>query len=203
MPDMLNLAIPSWGDLAWFRPEAILLGTFLVALISDLLVRGRKPVVPFLVALIGLTTALAYAVADLPNGAHTVLGGLIVVDGMATFFRLLFIFVSLMTVLFAWSSEEIMGRNRENKGEFFALISLLTAGMCVMAEARELIMLYLSIEMVGLTSYVLAGYMRTSLRSTEASLKYVIFGAVSSGVMLHLLSLLSGLTGATTFLGIR
>jgi NADH-quinone oxidoreductase subunit N len=201
--DMLNLAIPSWSDLVHFRPEAILLGTFLAALVADLLVRGRRPAVPFVVTLFGLVTALAYAVADLSDPPARVLGDLIVIDGMAAYFRILFIFVSLATVLFAWSSEEIMGRAREHKGEFYALIAILTAGMCVMAEARELIMLYLAMEMVGLTSYVLAGYMRTSLRSTEASLKYVIFGAVSSGIMLYGLSLLYGLTGATTFDGIR
>ena len=101
------------------------------------------------------------------------MGDLVVVDGLAGFFRLLFIFTGLVTVLFAWTSEEIMGRKRENKGEFFALTVLMTAAMCVMAEARDLLMLFLSMEAVGLASYVMAGYMRTSLRSTEASLKYV------------------------------
>jgi len=115
---------------------------------------------------------------------------------------ILFIFIAVVTILFSWSSEEIMGRKREHKGEFYALVALMAAGMLVMAEARDILMLYLSVEMVGLASYVMAGYMRTRLRSTEASLKYVIFGAVSSGIMLYGLSLLYGLTGATTFDGI-
>ena len=93
------------------------------------------------------------------------MGDLIVVDGMAAYFRILFIFAGLATVLFAWTSEEIMGDRRENKGEFFALTVLMTAAMMVMAEARDLLMLFLSMEAVGLTSYVMAGYMRTSLRS--------------------------------------
>ena len=66
-----------------------------------------------------------------------------------SFFRLLFIFAGLATVLFAWTSEEIMGFKRENKGEFFALTVMLTAAMCVMAEARDLLMLFLSMEGVG------------------------------------------------------
>jgi NADH-quinone oxidoreductase subunit N len=201
--DVLNASIPEWSDLRHFLPEAILCVTFLLAVLADLIVRGRHVAAPFLISLAGALAALAFAVADVPQAPQTILGSLVVVDGMAAFFRILFIFIAVIVLLFSWSSEEIMGRRRENKGEFYALVVLLTAGMAVMAEARDILMLYLSMEMVGLGSYVLAGYMRRSLRSTEASLKYVIFGAVSSGVMLYGLSLLYGLTGATTFEGIR
>jgi NADH-quinone oxidoreductase subunit N len=201
--ELLNLNIPSWADLAHWRPEAILCCTFLAALLGDLLVRGRRPWVPFAISLAGLVTAGAYAVAALAPGAHTVLGDLVIVDGLAAFFRVLFIFVGLVTVLFAWTAEEIMGRTRENKGEFFALTVLMTAAMCVMAEAKDLLMLFLSMEAVGIISYVMAGYMRTSLRSSEAALKYVIFGAVSSAIMLYGLSLLYGMTGSLQFAGIR
>ncbi len=198
-----NLNIPDWSDFGHFLPEAVLVVTFLLALVADMLTRRGRPWAPFVVALAGCVTAMVLAVQALGGGSHTILGDLVLVDGMAGFFRLLFIFVGAMTILFSWSSEEIMGRKREAKGEFFALTVLLTAGMAVMAEAADLVMLYLSMELVGLTSYVLAGYMRTSLRSTEASLKYLLFGAVSSGVMLYGLSLLYGLTGETTFEGIR
>jgi len=201
--ELLNLNIPSWADLAHWRPEAILCCTFLAALLGDLLVRGRRPWVPFAISLFGLVTAGAYAVAALDPGAHTVLGDLVIVDGLAAFFRVLFIFVGLVTVVFAWTAEEIMGPTRENKGEFFALTVLMVAAMCVMAEAKDLLMLYLSMEAVGIVSYVMAGYMRTSLRSSEAALKYVIFGAVSSGIMLYGLSLLYGMTGSLQFAGIR
>ncbi len=204
--ELLNLNIPSWSDMAAWIPEAVLCGTFLVALVGDLLVRGRRPWLPFAISVFGLVTAGSYAVATVLHAdpaAHSIMGQLMVVDGLAGFFRLLFIFTGLATVLFAWTSEEIMGRKRENKGEFYFLTVLMTLAMCVMAEARDLLMLFLSMEGVGLVSYVMAGYMRTSLRSTEASLKYVIFGAVSSAIMLYGLSLLYGMTGSLTFAGIR
>ena len=201
--ELLNLNIPDWSDLAYWRPEAILAVTFLLALLADIIFRGRRPAVPFAVAVFGLVTAGAYAVADMSPGVHTIMGDLVVVDSLAAYFRVLFIFAGLATVLFAWTSEEIMGATRENKGEFFALTALLTLGACVMAEAKDLLMLFLSMEAVGITSYVMAGYMRTSLRSTEASLKYVIFGAVSSAIMLYGLSLLYGMTGSLQFAGIR
>ncbi|MFH1844824.1 MAG: hypothetical protein ABIF77_16660, partial [bacterium] len=120
---VLNVTVPSWSDLAHFLPEAILCGTFLLALLLDMVVRGRHPVWPFLAALAGSLTALAFAVVDLPATPHTVLGSLIVVDGLAAFFRILFIFVAVITILFSWSSEEIMGRKREHKGEFYALVA--------------------------------------------------------------------------------
>jgi NADH-quinone oxidoreductase subunit N len=204
--ELMNLHIPVWSDLRHWLPESILCGTFLLALVGDLLVRGRRIWVPFAISVSGLVAAGAYAVAAVGQPAgpgHTIMGSLMVVDSMAIYFRLLFIFAGLATVLFAWTSEEVMGPRRENKGEFFALTVLMTAGMMVMAEARDLLMMYLSMEAVGLTSYVMAGYMRTSLRSTEASLKYVLFGAVSSAIMLYGMSLLYGMTGALGFDAIR
>ena len=210
--ELLHVKIPSWADLQWWLPEVVLCLTFLLALVGDLIngkVRGRGslPVAPFAISVLGLLVAGVLAVVDtgvaMPAGGRAIMGDLVVVDGMATFFRLLFIFAGLATVLFAWTSEEIMGRRRENKGEFYVLTVLMTLAMMVMAEARDVLMLYLAMEGVGLTSYVMAGYMRTSLRSTEASLKYVIFGAVSSAIMLYGLSLLYGMTGALQFSGIR
>ncbi len=204
--ELMNVIIPSWSDLAHWIPEAVLCGTFLAALLGDLLFRGKRPGVPFVIAVFGLITAGSYAVAALGHhdqGAQTIMGQLVVVDGLAGFFRLLFIFTGLVTVLFAWTSEEIMGRKRENKSEFYAMTVMMTAAMCVMAEAQDLLMLFLSMEAVGLVSYVMAGYMRGSLRSTEAGLKYVLFGAVSSGIMLYGMSLLYGMTGSMTFEGIR
>ena len=205
--ELLNVNIPSWSDMGNWIPEAVLCVGFLAALLGDLVTRGRKPAVPFVISVFTLVTAGSYAAAGLSDpglaAGHAIMGNLVVVDGLAAFFRILFIFAGLATVLFAWTSEEIMGLKRENKGEFYALMLLLTAAMMVMAEARDILMLFLSMEGVGLVSYVMAGYMRTSLRSTEASLKYVIFGAVSSAIMLYGLSLLYGMTGAMDFAGIR
>ena len=201
--ELLQLNIPNWSDLAHWVPEGTLCLTFLAALFGDLLMKGKKIWVPFAVSVTGLLIAGLYAMDGLYTRPHGIMGDLIVVDGLAGFFRLIFIFTGMATVLFAWTSEEIMGRRRENKGEFYALTVFMTAAMCVMAEARDLLMLFLSMEAVGLTSYVMAGYMRTSLRSTEASLKYVIFGAVSSAIMLYGMSLLYGMTGSLSFVGIR
>jgi len=198
-----TLNIPEWSDFRAFIPEAVMFGAFLLALIGDIAAK-RRPVVPFVIVLFAGVTALAYAVAGLdPQGASSILGPMVVVDGLSSFFRVLFALTAVITVLFSWASEEIMGAQREHKGEFYALLALMTGGMMVMAESRDMVMLYLSLELVSLTSYVMAGYMRGSLRATEASLKYMIFGAMSSGIMLFGLSLLYALTGSLTFEGVR
>ncbi len=202
---MLNvetLNLPDWADARAFVPELVMFGAFLAALLGDIIAR-RRPWVPFIIVLFGSVTALSYAVAGLDIAEPAaILGSLVVVDGMASFFRVLFALTAVVTVLFSWKSEEIMGAGRENKGEYYALIALMTGGMMVMAEAADLVMLYLAMELVSLTSYVMAGWMRGSLRSTEASLKYMIFGAMSSGIMLFGMSYVYGLTGEMTFAGI-
>ena len=140
--ELLHVKIPSWADLQWWLPEAVLCLTFLLALLGDMVARGRRIVVPFAISVLGLVVAGALAAADanssLPAGGRAIMGDLVVVDGLATFFRLLFVFAGLATVLYAWTSEEIMGRRRENKGEFFSLTVLMTLAMMVMAAIPAL-----------------------------------------------------------------
>lgn len=189
----------SWADAAYFWPEAIMALTFVACILSDLLTRARRHGITLGVLVLGTAIALVVALTNAPAGSHGVFGEMVVIDPFAQFFRVLFLGITLVTGLFSWSSREIMGRDRENKGEYYSLLAVLCFGCMVMAESADLIMLVLSIELVSLTSYILAGYARFSLRSSEASLKYVLWGAVSSGVMLYGASILFGLTGQTGF----
>jgi NADH-quinone oxidoreductase subunit N len=191
-----------WSDAAYFWPEGIMALTFLACVLADLLTRGRRHGVTIGVLMLGTAGALLVALTNAPTESHGIFGTMVVVDPFAQFFRVLFLGVTLVTAAFSWSSREIMGRDRENKGEYYALLAALCFGMMVMAESADLIMLALSIELVSVTSYIRAGYARFSLRSSEASLKYVLWGAVSSGVMLYGASILFGLTGETSFTGL-
>ena len=186
----------SWSDASYFLPEVIVLLTAFGAISVDLALKGRANhgfVVAKVIA--GLLIAGALAVFRPPVGEHLIFGQMIVVDSFSHFFRLLFIGITLIAVLFSYSSREIMGRDRENKGEYYVLLMFLCFGMMAMASSVSLIMLAMSIELVSITSYILAGYARYSLRSSEAAMKYVLWGAVSSGVMLFGMSILFGLTG--------
>ena len=92
------------------------------------------------------------------------------------------------------NSRELHGLGQ---GEFYALLLALTLSNLLLAASNDMVMLYLALEMVSITSYVMVAYMKGDRMSNEASLKYVLFGAVSTGAMLYGLSLLFGLTGAT------
>src|SRR5262249_11442272 len=98
------------------------------------------------------------------------------------------------------TSRELRGLGQ---GEFYALMLAVTLSNLLMAAANDLAMLYLSLEMVSITSYVMVAYLKGDRLSNEASLKYILFGAVSTGAMLYGLSLLYGLTGSTSLAVIR
>ncbi|RKZ07948.1 NADH-quinone oxidoreductase subunit N [bacterium] len=190
----------TWSDASYYLPEAVILFAAFGAIITDLVFKGRANHGFVLAKVIGgLLIAGTLCIMRPPVGEHMIFGQMMVVDSLSHFFRLMFIGITLVAVLFSYSSREIMGRDRENKGEYYALLMFLCFGMMAMASAVDLVMLMLSIELVSLTSYILAGYARYSLRSSEAAMKYVLWGAVSSGLMLFGMSILYGLTGATGY----
>src|SRR5258708_26089412 len=127
---------------------------------------------------------------------------MLVVDPMGVFFKIILVGASLLGALgFTFrNSRELAGLGQ---GEFYSLLLAVTLSNMLMAAANDLVMLYLSLEMVSVTSYVMVAYMKGDRLSNEASLKYILFGAVSTGVMLYGLSLLYGMAGTTSLPGIR
>jgi len=131
-----------------------------------------------------------------------VFSGMVVVDPFAAFFKSIIGFSALLIVLFSLFSHEVE-ETEKRRGEYFSLLLAMTLGMYLMAGAANLLMMVLALELTSLSSYVLAGYMKEAKGSSEASLKYVLYGALSSGLMLYGISILYGLTGATDIYGIN
>jgi NADH-quinone oxidoreductase subunit N len=148
----------------------------------------------------GLVVALALAAQ--PVAAGEIWSGMLVVDPLGRFFKLLLIGASLLVSLaFTFrNSRELRGLGQ---GEFHALLLAVTLSNLLLAASNDLAMLYLSLEMVSITSYVMVAYMKGDKMSNEASLKYILFGAVSTGAMLYGLSFLYGMAGTTSLPGIR
>jgi NADH-quinone oxidoreductase subunit N len=121
--------------------------------------------------------------------------GLIICDPFSYVFRWLALGVTAIVVLLVMGSSEVPQHLR---GEYLGLLLLITVGMMLMAEANHLLMAYVAMELVSLSGYVLVGLLDDS-RSAEASLKYLLFGALASGIMLFGMSLLFGLTGELAF----
>ncbi len=126
----------------------------------------------------------------------------IAVDPFAVFFKVVLIIVSLFIVLFSMQSGEIEAY-RSRIGEYYMLLTGMILGMFLMVSATNLLLMYLAFEMTSISSYILSGFTKESRRSAEASMKFIVFGGVSSGVLLYGISLLCGITGATDIYGVN
>jgi len=184
------------SDLALMVPETVLLVTVLVALIADLVFR-RTTVVVSGIVLAGLAVAGLFVLGQVQIST-SIFSGMLAVDPFAWFFKLVILLSAILVVVFSLGSTELNAGGRR-VGEFYALLAALTLGMMLMAGANNLLMMYLAIELSSITSYVLSGYTREAPDSSEASLKYVIYGALSSGVMVYGISILYGLTNTLGF----
>ncbi|MBN1536564.1 MAG: NADH-quinone oxidoreductase subunit N [Anaerolineales bacterium] len=128
-----------------------------------------------------------------PSGiGEQIFGGMLRHDGLSFSFKMIFLFSAAITAMF------VMGMDKVGKrGEFYLLMLASTLGMCLMSSASDLIMLYLAIETTSIPLYILAGFMTEDDKSTEAGFKYLLFGAMTSAILLYGFSLLFGFTGTT------
>jgi len=126
-------------------------------------------------------------------------GGSLVVDPFAIFFFYLFLAAAAISILMSVHYLEV---EKEHHGEFYALILFSVVGMMAMAAGYDLILLFIGLELMALSTYVLVGFLRRDRRSNEAALKYLLLGAFSSGILAYGLSLLYGLSGSTNLQGV-
>jgi NADH-quinone oxidoreductase subunit N len=181
------------SDLQQFAPELALTGGLLIAIIADLIFR-RSSLPVAAVAMLGFIAAFALIIPQATMHA-TIFNNMIAVDSFAFFFKLIIILSAMLIVLFSLNSSELNSSGRR-LGEYYSLLIALTLGMVLMAGASNLLMMYLALELSSITSYILSGYTREAQDSSEASLKYVIYGALSSGLMLYGISIIYGMTGS-------
>jgi NADH-quinone oxidoreductase subunit N len=131
-----------------------------------------------------------------PGGAFGLTGfyGTVKVDGFAVVFKLIFLLSAALTVAVSLRYLDVEG---EQRGEYYSLVLFATTGMMFLASGYDLIVLYISLELMALTFYVLVGYTKRERRSNEAGMKYFLLGAFSSGILLYGMSLLYGVAGST------
>ncbi|MBE9542157.1 MAG: NADH-quinone oxidoreductase subunit N, partial [Proteobacteria bacterium] len=119
---------------------------------------------------------------------------MIVIDRFALFFNSLFIVATIITILI---SINYIREESINYGEYYVLVLLATVGMMFMAKANDLMIVFLGLETLSISIYVLVGFLRTNVKSNESSLKYFLLGAFSSGFLLYGIALIYGATGTT------
>ncbi|MBC7327972.1 NADH-quinone oxidoreductase subunit N [bacterium] len=179
-------------------PEITLFLGALFCIVLDLLGKEREylaliTIGALLVALEGIIAGIAI----LPIYGGTVLAGFIY-DGISLFVKGVSIAGMMIIALL---SERYM-KGREYEGEYYVFLLFSTMALCFLASAYDLILLYISIEFLSISSYILVGYIKDNPRAGEASLKYFLFGVVLSATMLYGMSLLYGISGATGFASI-
>jgi NADH-quinone oxidoreductase subunit N len=192
--------LPTGVEFFRFLPEIILTiaGTFMMVLDPLTNERGRQTVLHN-VALVALFGALWAAIVAYSNPGPA-FQNMLMVDGFATFFRVLVIVVGILAVL---TSGQYLRRERADAGEYYALIVFSVTGQCVMAAANELIMIFIGLEISSISSYVLAGYLRDDKRNNESALKYFLLGSFATAFMLYGIAWIYGLTGSTNLTEIR
>ncbi len=182
-------------------PEFILGGTLLVVLGVDLVVAPRRR---WLAGAAGIVGLLAAAVPLLTlahsSGPRAMFGGSYVVDDFALVLKGLFLVAGAIVLL---ASVSYLRSGRYYEGEYYFLVVASIAGAVVMASSRDLITMFIGLELVSGPAFLLAGWRKGDLRSNEAALKFFLIGVLSSAILLFGMSLVYGTTGQYTFAGIR
>ncbi|TCD47289.1 NADH-quinone oxidoreductase subunit N [Chlorobium sp. N1] len=185
----------------YFIPEIYLSVLFMALILVDLAVKGRKSVLLGWLTLAGLGVSMFFIHQQHAMPGGELFFGMYVLDEFAIFFKYFAVASGMLAVVVTMADRrfeiEVKGI-----GEYYALLVAMVIGMVMMAASEDLLMIFLSMELVGLSAYVLSGYFKRDPRSSEAALKYLIYGAVSSGLMIYGFSLIYGMTGETNILRI-
>jgi NADH-quinone oxidoreductase subunit N len=182
---------PRTDDVIRVLPELIWCGFGMFAMLLQPFIRSRHFFMGL--ALVGalLGTGGAFVAGATPGEGFY---GLIQSDVFSFFFRLL---IGLVAVLVILAADSYLDRERLPVAEFYALLLFATAGMGVLASARELLTAFIGLELSSISSYILAGFRRDSMKSSEASLKYFLLGSFATAFFLYGIALVYGATGTT------
>ena len=183
------------SDMALIVPELFLTAAGLVLLVAATAVSRaqEKQIALWSIASLVVTGFLLAVPASAGAGARSAFGGMFAADGYSLFFKVLILAAGVVTILF---SLRFVGDSPYPGGEYYGLLLFATVGMMFMVSGTHLISIYVALELMALSQYVLAGYFKRETKSIEAAAKYFVLGAFSSGVLLYGISLVFGATGS-------
>ncbi len=179
-------------------PLIILVTSACALLLADLFIPKERKWLTALLAAFGLALALGFTLSQL-GLENTGFKDMVVVDGFSVFVNALLLLTGLLGVALAYGYLKRMGIER---GEYYTLLLFSVSGMMLMAQAADLITVFLALELLSLPLYVLSAFARPNSDSEESGLKYFLLGAFSSGFVLYGIALVYGATGATSLTGI-
>jgi NADH-quinone oxidoreductase subunit N len=178
-------------NLVLISPEISLLATAVLVILLDLFVR-RKSILA-IVGLIGLAVSFGLTIHLWSGAEQAIFANMFVVDKFALFFKLLFPVMSALVIL---ASSDYVSKFQDFQGEYYALVLLSTLGMMLISAATDLISIFVALELISISLYALVGFLKDA-KSTEASLKYMLLGAIASAILLYGMAFVFGFTGKT------
>jgi NADH-quinone oxidoreductase subunit N len=189
----MPLPAPPLSDVLALWPEILMTATACILLMVDIVTqRQNKQLLGW--GALGVVLFTLLLLLFIPPSGARIFSGMFIADTYTTFFRALFLIVTALTVLISLRYLDDEGAQH---GEYYALLLFATVGMMFMAGGGDLITIYLGLELMSLSTYVLVGFIRRDTTSTEAAIKYFLMGAFTSGILLYGLALFYGLTGST------
>ena len=189
------------ASLGLFIPEIYLSVLFMLLIVIDLVAKGRKNNLLSITTLLGLAGSLFFIYQQHFLPAGELFFGMYVLDEFALFFKYFFVLSGMLAVIITMADEQFESEVK-SMGEYYSLIIAMVIGMIMMASSADLMMIFLSMELVSFSAFILTGYFKRNPRSSEAALKYLVYGAVSSGLMVYGFSLIYGLTAQTNLINI-
>ncbi|MGD9091884.1 MAG: NADH-quinone oxidoreductase subunit N [Anaerolineales bacterium] len=186
------------SDFLAILPLIVLVAWATLLILVDLFIPGERKVWTVILATIGLFVALGLSLAQMGQ-EYVAFGGMVVVDGYASYLNVLFVGAGLVAIALAYDYIERMGINRS---EYYILLMYSISGMMLMAIAADLIVVFLALELLSIPLYILAGFARPRLDSEEAAMKYFLLGAFAAGFLVYGVALIFGATGTTSLAGI-
>jgi NADH-quinone oxidoreductase subunit N len=189
----------SFQDFEVILPLTILTVWACVLLLVDLLIPKDKKWITAMLAAFGLAITLSFTIAQVGRPAVTGFSGMVAQDGFSTFLNALQLISGLFGVALAFGYVKRMGIER---GEYYILLLFSVVGMMLMAQAADLIVVFLALELLSIPLYVLAAFNRKMVTSEEAGIKYFLLGAFSTGFVVYGITLVFGATGTTSLTGI-
>jgi NADH-quinone oxidoreductase subunit N len=179
-------------------PILIVVGWASLLLLIDLFIPKPRGWITPLLAALGLIAAIITLLLQF-NIETSAFAGMIIVDGFASLLQLLFLVLGLMAIAMAY---DYLRRLEIGRGEYYILLMFSLSGMMLMASAGDLIVVFVSLELLSIPLYVLAGFARPKIESEESAMKYFLLGAFASGFVVYGIALIFGVTGTTQLSGV-
>ena len=188
----------SGTDLLPLIPFIVIAGWACALLLIDLFIPKDRKGITAILAAVGLVTSIVLVILNF-NETSVAFDGMIVQDGFSSFLQLIFLSVGIIAIAQAY---DYIQRRKIVRGEYYTLLLFATSGMMLMAQAGDLIVVFLALELLSIPLYILSGFARPEAESEESAMKYFLLGAFASSFVIYGIALVYGATETTNILGI-